>query len=81
MDSWELAGRFFGLPVCCIKQFVYGPRRRGVDHFTGSGYIPCDECVKRPKQEVIDEINRHRFCDKPFPKENMKQFKEFMGIE
>jgi hypothetical protein len=76
------AGRFYGYPLCCIEQFWNNGRMRPwrerlnepafanhpfITSETSYGYIPCSECVKRPVDELVAEINANRQAPTPFP--------------
>lgn len=70
---WRWNGLLLGYPDCCVAMFC----ERGRQIFeTGSselgtsfknsdgqdvGYLMCDDCVQRSRQELIDDINNHRY--------------------
>lgn len=58
--TWVHNGRLYGYPECCIKDFliVVLPRRDSV--FSGTGFIPCEECCKRDPLELVEEIAKNR---------------------
>lgn len=77
---WRWNGLLLGYPDCCVAMFC----ERGRQIFeTGSselgtsfkddngqdvGYLMCRECAKRPRDELIDQINNERFPTlPPFP--------------
>lgn len=60
-------GSFFGYPRCCIDAFYDWDKRSAYSEFHGTGFIPCKECVKKPYDELLAEIQRNRICKAPFP--------------
>lgn len=68
--TWHDFGRYFGFPECCIESFstlehVGGPPRK----LYGTGYIPCPECNKKTKRQLLATIKKTRLARKPFPEE------------
>jgi hypothetical protein len=60
-------GKYFGYPECCTNALRNHELTFGESAFTGSGYIPCDTCAKKPYDELVAEIQRNRVCSIPFP--------------
>lgn len=66
-------GEYHGYPECCITLFLreshkdfwfaelpwYDNRNLKLD-----GYVPCEKCSNKPRQQLIDEINSTRKADK-----------------
>lgn len=78
--KWKFMGLILGYPACCIDMFCM----RGVqiletgyselgtsfqdDDGQDVGFIMCDDCAKKPRDELIAEINNERFPSlPPFP--------------
>ena len=63
-------GKLFNYPKCCIKQFdqrgglfSYSPankRRYENSILDGSGYVPCDKCLRKNHRVLLDKINKQR---------------------
>lgn len=66
-------GLYFGYPVCCINLFLLRAeavfdgkdfRQFNMQPFMHNleptGYMMCPECQKKPREQLIDEINRNR---------------------
>lgn len=71
---WRKHGNNFGYPQCCIDFFCAvpycGSLTQSVDHWAyGTGYVPCPQCSKLPREQLIDIINKNRKIDSDFPNE------------
>ena len=66
--DWEVFGRYFGYPECCIKAFLIGSHRGGPKRkLHGTGYIPCTECNEKLECELLNSIKTNRKHYLPFP--------------
>lgn len=68
MNYYEIVGRYFGYPECCIKDFMSrdeAPEEKR--QLCGSGYIPCPDCNNKETYQILIEINRNRVHYEPFP--------------
>jgi hypothetical protein len=63
---WRNTGRLFGFPECCIEAFIkeelpiWSP-------FDGTGFRPCESCLDKGYEEMVNKINSRRTFPKPFP--------------
>jgi hypothetical protein len=76
--SWELTGKFYGYPQCCIDEFVnhFGPfflRPEEVQKTAQDGFLPCRNHAKEilSGKVKIEDIIKDRICSKPFPIDGM----------
>lgn len=71
--KYSTLGLHYGYPVCCINLFLARAealfdrkefRHFGMEPFVhnlkATGYMMCPECQKKPREQLIDEINRNR---------------------
>lgn len=73
--SWEMWGKYFGYPKCCIDFFVseiipktYNGVYKPPAKLAFTGFVPCPKCNKiKTEDQMISEINKNRLSDKPFP--------------
>jgi hypothetical protein len=66
-EHFKKMGRMFGYPECCINDFLIVELPRRQSEFTGTGYVPCEVCSKKSRQELLDVIAINRKFPKPFP--------------
>lgn len=67
MTSWDVFGKYYGFPACCIHDFHLGKNDGTPRKLDGTGYVPCPECNKKTEQELIQAINLNRLEPIPFP--------------
>jgi hypothetical protein len=67
VDLDTLFGIYLGYPRCCIESLAAGHWAKAGLPCTGTGYVPCFECRKKPEEELLDYIEKYRLCDLPFP--------------
>lgn len=71
-------GAFLGFPECCSDEFLNLletdihalklKHQKLVNHpCKGTGFVPCNKCMDRNPQELIDSINANRIFQYPFP--------------
>jgi len=76
-DNFRENGKYFGFPQCCIDYFVdkiivkqdlsVNPGNK----MYGTGYVPCPDCNKKSRVELINFINNNgRDHSKLFPSED-----------
>lgn len=64
-NTFESYGRYLGYPTCCIKAFMFD-LPPGVNAFTGTGFVPCCECVLLLPKLLVERINKARVHAVPF---------------
>lgn len=71
-------GEFLGFPKCCSDEFLNLldndipalklKHQKLINHpCKGTGFVPCNKCMDRNPQELIDNINANRTFPHPFP--------------
>lgn len=79
-------GKYYGYPDCCVGHFVKHVGTPGWNNYArgswadGSGFIPCPECLKLPKREIIRKIKGRRAQGTAFPNEDYERCKLDLGI-
>lgn len=65
-ERYRYVGESYGYPECCISLFIencgtpwYGNRNLKLD-----GYVPCEKCSNKPRQELVNDINSRRKVEK-----------------
>lgn len=71
VNTWELFGRFYGYPTCCVAAFINMEHlvNKTKRQFNGTGYIPCSSCNNLSEAELLATIASNRLCSQPFPEE------------
>jgi len=72
--SYEESGKYYGYPDCCIKQFIetvgsLNETCTRVIYSKNSGFIPCDLCVIKLKNNnnlKLKDFITNRKCKIPF---------------
>lgn len=68
-DRFDIFGKYFGFPECCIQEFINRTESLGDEPFPlrGTGFVPCQCCRKKTEDELVKIINANRYCPAPFP--------------
>jgi hypothetical protein len=71
LSHWQMFGIYCGYPQCCRDAFEQCANSQNYDRpyinpFHGSGFVACESCAKREMNDVMKEINDHRFRPYPF---------------
>lgn len=76
-DQYELLGKYYGYPKCCIYSFINDnlkrTRKQKYVH-KGLGFIPCNNCATKiiNGENKIEQLIKNRICSKVFPNTSMK---------
>ncbi len=75
LKVWEMWGKYFGFPSCCIEAFLKGEHKKG-GYFCGTGFVPCEKCYDKPVEEVMNVIKVNRICPTPFENYGRKGYSD-----
>ena len=74
---YELLGKYYGYPKCCIDSFIIDTKRTQSQIYVhrGLGFIPCNNCATKIMngENTIEELIKNRICSKVFPTTCMKK--------
>src|SRR5690554_1109638 len=82
----EVIGKYYGYPECCVGHFSENVGRNGWNEYArgswaeGTGFIPCPECLARPKEDLVSEIAERRCQRTKFPDGDFELCKKELGI-
>lgn len=85
-DELRQIGEYYGYPECCVSHFVKMVGNPSWNNYVygswaeGTGYIPCPECLERPKRDVIKAISDNRRQRTRFPNGDFRLCKLELGI-
>lgn len=75
-DRYELLGKYYGYPKCCIDSFIIDTKRTRcqTSAHKGLGFIPCNNCATKIMngENTIEQLIKNRICSKIFPNTSMK---------
>lgn len=76
MNTWDIFGKYYGFPQCCIDAFNAGLHigDRVKRQFSGTGYIPCNACNQKTEAELLEAISQKRIASDPFPEEQSYEY-------
>jgi len=76
-DRYELLGKYYGYPKCCIDSFIVDTKRTQTQRYVnkGLGFIPCNNCATKIMngENTIEELIKNRIFSKAFPTTCMKK--------
>ncbi len=77
LTSWDIFGKYYGYPKCCIDEFVSKSRNINKRRkLCGTGYIPCHRCNKKTVRVLKSTIQKNRIALSVFPSLLPNNYKE-----
>jgi len=74
---YELLGKYYGYPKCCIDSFIVNTKRTRNQRYVhkGLGFIPCNNCATKIMngEKTIEQLIKNRIFSKAFPTTCMKK--------
>jgi len=74
---YELLGKYYGYPKCCIDSFIDDTKRTQSQIYVdkGLGFIPCNNCATKIMngENTIEQLIKNRIFSKVFPTTSMKR--------
>lgn len=74
---YELLGKYYGYPKCCIDSFIADTKRTRSQRYThkGSGFIPCNNCATKiiNGESTLEQLIKNRIYSEEFPCTSMKK--------
>ena len=76
-DRYELLGKYYGYPKCCIDSFIGDTKRTCTQRYVhkGLGFIPCNNCAIKIMngENRLEQLIKNRIFNKVFPTTSMKK--------
>lgn len=73
---YRVWGKYYGFPSCCVESMIEfcdkNPEKGYAwevkrNKFSGSGFVPCDKCDRKPALITKFRIAHNRICPSKFP--------------